>query len=68
MRSGFNATKSAQVAILRIKNYYPNFFGAVIAANKNGDHGAACNGMTTFSYVFGTAKEDKVKVFTVKCF
>ncbi|KAE9555175.1 hypothetical protein FO519_001599 [Halicephalobus sp. NKZ332] len=67
MKSGTNPTKAAEIAVLRIKQYYPNYFGAVIAANRNGDHGAACNGMKTFSYVVGRADEDKVKVYTVNC-
>lgn len=67
MRSGTNPKKAAEIAVLRIKQYYPNYFGAVITANKNGEHGAACNGMETFSYVVGKADEDKVKVYTVKC-
>uniref|UniRef100_A0A7E4WB92 N(4)-(beta-N-acetylglucosaminyl)-L-asparaginase n=1 Tax=Panagrellus redivivus TaxID=6233 RepID=A0A7E4WB92_PANRE len=68
MRSGTTPRKAAEIAILRMKAVYPEYFGAVIAANKLGEHGAACNGMATFSYVVGDGNAEKVQVYTVKCF
>jgi hypothetical protein len=50
MRSGTSPRKSAQLAILRIRRYYPNFFGGIVAANRQGEIGAACNGMARFHY------------------
>lgn len=50
MRNGATPTVAAKKAINRIAQHYPNFFGGVIALNKNGEYGAACNGMTTFPY------------------
>lgn len=65
MRRGSSPTKAAQKAIKRITKYYPLFMGAVIALNKTGGYGAACNGMQEFPFVVYNNK-DKV-VLNVKC-
>lgn len=51
MRRGASPADAAKVAVDRIASYYPNFMGAVIALNKNGDYGAACHGIKTFPFV-----------------
>jgi N4-(beta-N-acetylglucosaminyl)-L-asparaginase len=68
MRSGASPQKAAEIAIMRIKEHYPNFFGAVVCGNIKGEHGAACNGMPIFQYVAANADEKHVKVYEVKCF
>ncbi|CAD5205378.1 unnamed protein product [Bursaphelenchus okinawaensis] len=65
LRNGLSPRKAAQTAILRIKQYYPNFFGAIIVATKNGDYSAACNGMSKFS--FSVPSDSGVSVESVKC-
>jgi N4-(beta-N-acetylglucosaminyl)-L-asparaginase len=65
MRAGNSPRKAAQIAILRIAKYYPNFFGAIVSANLKGEYGAACNGMAQFSYSVPTDKGTKVQ--TVPC-
>ncbi|TKR94634.1 hypothetical protein L596_008896 [Steinernema carpocapsae] len=67
MRNGANPTKAAQVVIYRILEYYPNFQGAVVAANKDGKFGAACGGIGTFSYSVMRQEKQGVEVHTVKC-
>uniref|UniRef100_A0A914RBE6 Uncharacterized protein n=1 Tax=Parascaris equorum TaxID=6256 RepID=A0A914RBE6_PAREQ len=52
MRSGETAQKATEIAILRISKIYPNFSGALIAVNKNGEYAAACHGMPSFGYSF----------------
>ncbi|KAK0424952.1 hypothetical protein QR680_008940 [Steinernema hermaphroditum] len=67
MRNGVSPTKAAQVAVYRILEYYPDFQGAVVAANKEGQFGAACGGLKTFSYSIMRQQEQGVEVHTVKC-
>ncbi|XP_011685903.1 PREDICTED: N(4)-(Beta-N-acetylglucosaminyl)-L-asparaginase-like isoform X2 [Wasmannia auropunctata] len=50
MRNGATPTIAARKAINRIVQHYPDFFGGVIALNKKGEYGAACNGMSAFPY------------------
>lgn len=50
MRRGATPSAAAKTAINRIAQHYPYFFGAVIALNKKGEYGAACNGMEKFPY------------------
>jgi hypothetical protein len=61
MRAGNSPRKSAQIAIRRIAKYYPDFFGAIVAANKDGEYGAACSGMHKFSYSVPTDRLTKVE-------
>lgn len=49
MRRGEEPGKACQKVILRIQSYVPDFFGAVICANKTGHYGAACNRLPTFT-------------------
>lgn len=65
MRSGKSPRKAAQIAILRIAKFYPDFFGAIVAANRNGEYGAACHGMTRFGFSIPTDKG--TKVHNVEC-
>lgn len=68
MRRGASPTQAAETAIKRVGKYYPNFFGAVIAANINGDYGAACNGMKEFPFSVANPKLKKVTVKVIPCF
>uniref|UniRef100_A0A1I7SF62 N(4)-(beta-N-acetylglucosaminyl)-L-asparaginase n=1 Tax=Bursaphelenchus xylophilus TaxID=6326 RepID=A0A1I7SF62_BURXY len=65
LRNGISARKAAQIAILRIKKYYPNFFGAIVVASKKGDYSAACSGMSRFAY--SVPSDSGVHVETVRC-
>lgn len=67
MRSGETVQKATEIAILRIAKLYPNFSGALIAVNKNGEYAAACHGMTSFGYSFCDSYSKGVRVIVVKC-
>ncbi|XP_014217987.1 putative N(4)-(beta-N-acetylglucosaminyl)-L-asparaginase GA14866, partial [Copidosoma floridanum] len=45
MRQGMDPAEAAFVAVERIAKHYPKFSGAVIALNKTGQFGAACNNL-----------------------
>ncbi|XP_004614772.2 N(4)-(beta-N-acetylglucosaminyl)-L-asparaginase [Sorex araneus] len=49
MRRGEEPERACQKVILRIRSYVPDFFGAVVCANKTGHYGAACNRLPTFT-------------------
>lgn len=46
MRRGATPKQAATTAVRRIAKHYPEFSGAVIAMDKNGTFGAACNGLS----------------------
>ncbi len=54
MKSGLSPGPAAQEAVDSITAYYPEFSGAVLALNYNGDFGAACHGMETFPFSLAT--------------
>lgn len=56
MRQGASPSKAANLAISRIAEKYPSFFGGVIAVDKKGNVGAACNGMEKFTFIMATDK------------
>lgn len=65
MRDGSRPSVAAEIAIKRIVDKYPNFMGAVIAVNVNGEYGAACNGIDEFP--FSVADNKGLIINTVKC-
>jgi N4-(beta-N-acetylglucosaminyl)-L-asparaginase len=67
MRRGASPTEAARIAIKRIADYYPNFMGAVVALRKDGLHGAACNGISSFHYVVHDKSEDTYQIKEVPC-
>ncbi|KYN23291.1 PREDICTED: N(4)-(Beta-N-acetylglucosaminyl)-L-asparaginase-like [Trachymyrmex cornetzi] len=66
MRYGASPTEAAQKAISRITNHYRSFFGAVIALNKEGKYGAACNGMLKFPYYVATPTLG-LRLYIIRC-
>lgn len=64
MRRGSTPAVAATTALARIVRWYPTFFGAIVAVNKNGEHAAACNGMTTFPYVLADLERNVVAIQT----
>ncbi|XP_011501284.1 PREDICTED: N(4)-(Beta-N-acetylglucosaminyl)-L-asparaginase-like [Ceratosolen solmsi marchali] len=67
MRQGMTPTTAAETAIKRIVKHYPNFSGAVIALNKNGRFGVACNGFKGFPFYASNLKLGKPTIFYVPC-
>lgn len=45
LRNGKTPTEAAQMAIERIRKFYPRFFGGIIVLHASGEYGAACNGV-----------------------
>lgn len=66
MRNGATPTLAARAAINRIAQHYPTFFGGVIALNKMGEYGAACNGMAKFPYYVADPTSGP-KLLSVEC-
>lgn len=64
MRRGMEPELAAKDAISRIARKFPDFVGAVVAINKNGEHAGACHGWT-FKYSVRSPEMEDVKVFTV---
>lgn len=46
MRAGMGPTEAAQDAVRRIARRVPGYVGAVVAASRDGRHGAAAHGWT----------------------
>jgi len=68
MRQGMDPSSAAADAMRRIGKYYPQFKGAVIASNKNGQHGASCHGIGTFPYcVRNPSTGLKHRIINVPC-
>ena len=44
MRNGMSPVKAAEDAVLRIAKYYPNYSGAIVAANVHGQYGKCWKG------------------------
>lgn len=66
MRHGATPSAAAKKAISRIAQHYPSFFGAVIALNRKGEYGAACNGMASFPYYVANPSLGP-KLLSVQC-
>ncbi|KAK4887569.1 hypothetical protein RN001_003840 [Aquatica leii] len=67
MRRGSTPLEASRIAVKRISDKYPNFAGAVLAVNRNGEYAAACNGMNEFPYSVIRQGWDQVIVNLVKC-
>ncbi|XP_053989075.1 N(4)-(Beta-N-acetylglucosaminyl)-L-asparaginase-like [Hylaeus anthracinus] len=67
MRRGASPTEAATTAIRRIAEHYPTFTGAVIALNKEGEYGAACNGITRFAHYIANPQLGKPTMNYVDC-
>nr|CAD2157493.1 unnamed protein product [Meloidogyne enterolobii] len=71
MRQGKSPFEATREAIIRIKKFYPNFFGGIIATTIEGNFGAACSGMEEFHYSVakfsGETGGSKVEVMKVVC-
>ncbi|XP_015600131.1 N(4)-(Beta-N-acetylglucosaminyl)-L-asparaginase [Cephus cinctus] len=67
MRHGASPAKAAKTAIDRIAQHYPNFFGGIIALNKDGEFGAACNGMDSFPFYVSNPLLGEPTIHNVPC-
>lgn len=67
MRRGKNPREAAKIAIGRIVQKYPKFFGGVIAVNVKGEYSAACNGMQAFPFSVVNNELQNVTVQELPC-
>lgn len=68
LRNGKSTQKAAQLAIHRIREFYPKFFGGIIVMNAHGMYSAACNGMEQFPFSVASMNEGgAVQIKTVLC-
>ena len=51
MRRGESPSEAAQQVIARVSRKFPDFVGAVVTLNRDGEWGAACHGIETFPFV-----------------
>ena len=51
MRQGRSPSEAAQQVIARVARKFPDFVGAVVTLDKDGQWGAACHGIETFPFV-----------------
>ncbi|XP_031626450.1 N(4)-(Beta-N-acetylglucosaminyl)-L-asparaginase [Contarinia nasturtii] len=66
LRNGKTPKKAAQLAIERIREFHPKFFGGIVVMNHNGEYAAACNGMDKFPFSIGS-KDVGIRVEYVPC-
>lgn len=63
MRHGMSPSDAANDAVRRIRRVYPDFKGGIVAVNKKGQFGGACNGWT-FTYSVRNPSMNQVEVYT----
>ena len=68
MRRGATPTEAATTAVRRIAEHYPTFSGAVIAINKDGEYGAACNRVNNgFQYYVANPELGRATMHLANC-
>jgi len=67
MRRGATPSEAAEEVIVRIAKKYPNFMGAVVTLNKEGDVGAACHGIGTFPFCVSSLDTGGTELRSVGC-
>ncbi|XP_052791747.1 putative N(4)-(beta-N-acetylglucosaminyl)-L-asparaginase GH22932 [Mya arenaria] len=68
MKTGVSPSVATSEAIKSIIRFYPDFIGAVVAVNTQGQHGAACHGIPKFPYSIMSPNYTSVTVIEVPCF
>lgn len=68
MRRGLTPTKAAEESIRSIIVKYPSFSGAIIAANMNGEYGAACHGIKNgFHFCVSNVNSGNITIKAIPC-
>ncbi|KAK3606412.1 hypothetical protein CHS0354_042063 [Potamilus streckersoni] len=67
MKMGVTPSVAAAEAIKSIIKYYPNFVGAIVAANVRGEYGAACHNLAVFKYSVADPELPNVTVMNQTC-
>lgn len=67
MRRGESPVAAAETAVRRVVAHYPHTMGAVVAANREGEFGAACSGMKNFTFCVSNQVLGGPKLVTIPC-
>ena len=67
IRAGLSVQEAAHRAVKRISDKYPGVSGAVVAASRGGEFGAACSGMDTFTYSCRKESNSKAELVKITC-
>lgn len=67
MRNGLTPQTAAAYSLQRIAQRYPEFSGAVVALNIDGEFGAACYGFEEFSFSVVNPDLQTTQVYSVDC-
>ncbi|KAL4230945.1 hypothetical protein ACF0H5_011318 [Mactra antiquata] len=67
MKEGHTPENATLAAIIEINRFYPGCLAAIVAVNKNGDHGVACSGMEFFQYTIHGGSFPVTTIETKKC-
>lgn len=58
---------AAEKALKKIKKYFPDFGGGIVALNAQGEYGAACHGFDKFPFSVQNDEMEAVKILEVEC-
>jgi len=67
MSAGFTPTEAAREALRKIARFYPNYQGALVAVNLQGEYGAACHNLEEFPFCIANIETGVTTVETVTC-
>ncbi|XP_005093163.1 N(4)-(Beta-N-acetylglucosaminyl)-L-asparaginase [Aplysia californica] len=67
MEKGASPREAATLAFSRMTKFYPDFSGAIIAANTKGEYGVACYGYESHTFCVQSPADSKVEMVTVLC-
>lgn len=67
LRNGKSPNEAAQMAIGRIREYHPRFFGGIVVLHASGEYGAACSSVENgFQFTVASANGG-VRIEKVAC-
>ena len=67
MRHGGSPNEAAEQIIARVARKFPDFVGAVVTLNRDGEWGAACHGIETFPFVVANPQLGRSTRMQVAC-
>lgn len=66
LRTGMPPQAAGEKAMERIRAHFPTFMGGIVVVTKDGDYGAACNGIAEFPFSVATGNTSAT-IKTVQC-
>ena len=67
MRNGMTPKTAASYSLKKIAHHYPDFSGAIVTLNANGEFGAACHGFPKFTFSVVNPDLKIPRVYTIPC-